>query len=442
MLVYLIFLVDIIYKIKKYNVPFGMVKLLLIVFLLSLLVSFYMFFAAKDIDIGTSGSDSLFYYNTALEIVNNPGSLFGYFAQHSGGYIALISVTLLTMPIDSSYVLIMLNMVIFIDLILTLYLYLLKKKIQEAQYIVIILALSGGLMLVSVQILKDIFLFFIFIEILFLNIVKPSFFKTILFLIIASSIRPYIWIIITPLLLLDFKINREFFKNNYIKPLISKFYLILFAIALVILYFIFQDVIELSIKIANQTAISNMKSYESLVSGDFLINLPLYFKLPISVSKFVLLPLPFASLQADHSNFIIKLLYFSQSILFHVFLFYIIIHFRRVRYTGRKLLPLILFALSYIMVYSIIYLGNADMRIRLPMIVIVTILGVIAIKNVSKDKNNAYLYGALLTAYLSVPSLYKYLEYFETIKIIIIFSISFFIIYFFTQKFINYWKEK
>jgi len=423
MIVYLFFFIDIFYKIKKYNVQKKIIILLISTFSLSIIFALFMFTSADGENLGTSGSDTLFYYKTALDIVNNPYLLFGYFTQHSGAFIVLISATLLTMPSDSSFILIFLNLITFIDVLLTLYLYLKKKEIKEAKEIIIVLALSGGMMMVGIQILKDMFLLFLFIEILFLNIIKPSIVTTLFLLILTNYTRPHIWIIILPLVLLDYKINKELIRDKYVKSLFKTFYLILMFLAISIFYFIFQDFIELFLKIANETALRDMGNYGSTLSGDFLLNLPLYLKLPISMIKFILLPLPLATLRSNEPNLLIKILYVTQAIVFHFFLLSILLSFGKLKYDSRKIISLILYAFFLTIVYSLIYLGNADMRLRLPMIVVVTIIGVIATRKLLQKKENINILMMLSIVYLSVPSLYKYLEYMETIKRSIILSI-------------------
>jgi hypothetical protein len=415
MIIYLLFIIDIFYKIRKNSISSNIVVLLGFTFYLAIVFSLFLFLTSQDFNLGTTGSDTLFYYNSALEIKANPELLLGYFTQHSGVYISLLGLTLVTLPFDSSYSLIFLNILIFIDTLLTLYLYLIKKDIKEAKQIITILALSGGMLLVGIQILKDTFLLFLFIEILFLNIVKPQILKTIFLLILMNYTRPHIWIIVLPLLLIDYKINKEYIKNKYIQPIFNSKILLMGIISIIVFYFTFQESIELLLKTANETALRDMNSYGSGLSGDFLFDLPLYIKLPISMIKFIFLPLPFASLMSNESNLIIKYLYFTQSLTFHFLLLSIVFSMFTNQQLKRKLTPLFLYVLFYIIVYSLIYLGNADMRLRLPMIVLVTILGVISTVKIFQNKNNINIFLLIAILYLSIPSLYKYKEFISMI---------------------------
>lgn len=428
MIVYLLFIIDIIYKIKKYNVSNNIIILLISVFFISLILALLLFLNSLDSNLGTTGSDTLFYYKMALDIKSNPELLFSYFTQHSGAYISLLGLTLITLPFDSSFTLIFLNIIVFINTLLTLYLYLVKKDIKEAKEIIYVLALSGGMLLVGIQILKDIFLLFIFIEILFINMIKPSILKTLLLLILAHYTRPYVWIIILPIVLLDYKIYKEYIKNKYIQPIFNTKFLILGSLSIVMFYFYFQEFIELSLKIANETALRDMNNYGSSLSGDFLLDLPLYIKLPISMIKFIFLPLPFASLMSNESSLIIKILYFTESITFHFLLFSILFAFFKNNQENRKITVLILYVLFYTMIYSLIYLGNADMRLRLPMIIVVTILGVISTKKIISKKENINIFIPLVIIYLAIPSLYKYGEFLDLIKNILLIGSGYFLL--------------
>jgi len=442
MIVYLIFFIDILYKIRKYRVSNKIIVLLIITFSLSIVLSLFLFLTSLNSNLGTTGSDTLFYYKTALEIKSNPELLFSFFTQHSGAYISLLGLTLNTLPFDSSYSLIFLNILILIDTLLTLYLYLVKKDIKEAAIIIYVLALSGGMILVGIQILKDIFLLFLFFEMLFINIDKPSIIKTILLLILANYTRPHIWIIMLPLLLMDYKINKEYMSNKYIRPIFKTSFLILSILVIITFYLKFQDIIELTLKISNETALRNMGQYGSSLSGTFLLNLPLYFKLPISMIKFVLLPLPFASLMSNESNLVIKYLYFIQSLIFQFSLLSIIFSIFTNQQLKRKLTSLFLYVLSYTMVYSLIYLGDASMRLRLPMIVFVTILGVISTIKIFQNKKNVNIFILIVILYLTIPSLYKYGEFISLIKNIIMIGFVYGSSFFIYEKFIVYKREK
>ncbi|BDU51410.1 hypothetical protein [Haliovirga abyssi] len=324
---------------------------------------------------GVLGSDDLFYFENAIDLVKNPQDFFHQLNSFAGGYIVFCFLILYTSFIKIPLIISIVNISIYLNILYIIY-WLLKEfkfKNSRINLIMFMLSINGFLIYTNIRILKDVLLFYLVLEIYyqFLNKKRGNFLVIFLLLIFMNYIRPYSTYLMFFLLLLQNQI-KKIDPNKIIKK--EKYFIILGIIFIGVFYFIFKEQVDTTIRVANLTALNDAEKFGSTIVLQY-INAPLYKKIIVGIIRFILLPIPIGILFSKDA-IVYKILAISGSciwwlIMYNIF-YNIVMSFNRKRY--QEIYLLILFSFSFVLVYVIIYLGNAEPRLRYPMYITGTII--------------------------------------------------------------------
>jgi len=398
-MVILLFLIFIIlFRIKK--VSNSKDKKYLVIILLSglfinILALFFLQIQTSKVLKYTVGSDSFYYYNTALFLLKNPEYLLKFFNKFAGGYIIFCYFILKTSFFHSPVLIKIANLLLFSNIIVLLYSFLnyIKLSKKNIWLALILISINGSIIWTNIRILKDILFVYLAFEVIYSFIIciekykYVNLVKIIFILYWISHIRPYSQYLLLIIIIYMFFMKYLTKKNKTFK---IAFYILLFFLLIVLITIqanYFQIIIKQELYYSNITAMIGAESVKSKVISFF--NKPLYIRVPLGIIRFVLLPTPVGILQMQETYFIHKMLILSSSTIWFMIFFYIFLYF--LFYYNAKntkwLKPLIFFSLAIILSYSFLYMGSAEARTRISMYIVGTILGTYAFTNISYNKN-------------------------------------------------------
>ena len=397
MLIIMGFIALLIYRILKvkHEHKIMLIKCIMIGLFISL---FSLYFLQKEIFLyngldGTIGTDAYRYWTILKYAVANKLSI-----KEFNDYIIFLGysdikfffifeyLVLVTSLIKTPVILKMCNIILVQNIIVLVYLYIrsidtnLNKR--YIKFTLLLICINGGLILTSIRIFKDIILLYILFESLYslqTFFEKRSKIALIAYFVLAYSsnyIRPkslYIYLFI-------FLVQIIVIKSNFIetKKLKLKLLRILFSVLItcVVLYQI-PSINEFLSK-TQQTAIrdaTNQISEGYLTQNTYILNNNnIFFRFGVGILRTTFFPTPFKTLFMPvgynvlffegMTGRILELMWqFVYPISLIIFIYYILFYFNKNDY---KYIPYILFCLIQVITYSFMYYGGAQLRWKLP----------------------------------------------------------------------------
>lgn len=378
MFIILLFIFILIYRVfkEKEKEKGTLIKLLLFSFLVNIL--FLLWFNLESNIMGYSGvigSDDIIYFKDASALLERPQMLKRTFQSFSGGYTVFIYLILITSFIKTTYIVSLVNILIFLNIQYLIF-NLLKKfefKRKNINYILFFLSINGFIIFTNIRILKDVLLFYIVLEMYyqFLKNNNKKYLIICLLGLLLNRIRPYSSYLMFFLIFLQSKI----LKTNEIDLKKQEKQMCIYTFVFLAIFFLFfKESIYSTIKAANLTALRDASSFESETVLKY-IDAPLYKKIIVGFIRFIMLPIPIKIFMTEGLKFY-KTLAIIGSCFWWFILWKVIIKitFFKHRKKFKNIYIIFLFSTAMILVYIILYLGNAEARLRYPMYISGTII--------------------------------------------------------------------
>lgn len=399
--------------VKDRRNAFALVVVSLLINLLALL--FIQIEISGDEMLGTIGSDTLLYYRKALWLLDNEAEVFKVLKKFAGGYTVFCYLVLKTSFIKSAYIIPVANIFIFLNILLQIYYFLSESKAsRQVTFIsLLLILLNGHIIWTTINILKDILLIFLVFEVIYLLVnqnIRPYTRWLLIGLILTyiHFIRPYIEILMVPVILYLFYLKNVELYTGILKRNKKRIRLIFAfaALAILLFYVQYQEVIHLKYKwfmiMAEENGRKAMEAYGS--EADFLFELPMYQRFFIGFARFVLLPFPIKILLAENHLTFGILAFIGSSIWWVLGTYFLVSVFKyRSKLNNSILLfkVILLFTLLLAITYVFLYAGTASSRLRVPMYIAGTVFGVNALANI-RPANNLVLMIIAFTVFLVV----------------------------------------
>ncbi|MEY8764355.1 MULTISPECIES: hypothetical protein [Clostridium] len=398
------FIILLFYRISKikYKHRMMIIKYIIISLVISLVSLWFLqkeIFLHNGLD-GTIGTDAYRYwvilkyavtYKLSIKEFNDYIIFLGY--PNIKFFFIFEYLVLITSVIKTPVILKICNIVLVQNIIVLVYLYIrsidinLNKK--YIKFILLLICTNGGLILTSIRVFKDIILLYILFESLYslqIFFKKRSVIALITYFILAyfsNYIRPksiyiYLFIFLVQIIIIKFSIMKS--KKLKQKLVGILFIILISCIALYRIPFI-SELLNKTQEIAINDATNEIsEGYGGYLSENTYIlnNNNIFFRFGIGTLRTIFFPTPFKTLFTpvgyNVSFFegitgrVLELMWqFVYPVSLIIFIYYILFYFSENDY---KYIPYILFCLIQVLTYSFMYFGGAQLRWKLPYIIL------------------------------------------------------------------------